>query len=109
MINKKLFKKGQGLPLNTIVIAILVIIVLLVIIVFFTSKMGDSGETLDNSNPTKCSLDNPALSTMGYTDVIEVQESTGCSEPYSRISTVPSWEEGEGDQAKTYICCGKKE
>ncbi len=47
---KKLNKKGQGLPLNTIVIAILVIIVLLVIIVFFTSKIGESGKTLDGVN-----------------------------------------------------------
>jgi len=47
VLNK--IRKGQGLPLNTIVIAILVIIVMLVIIVFFTSKVGQSGDTIDDT------------------------------------------------------------
>ena len=34
-------KKGQGLPLNTIIIAILVIVVLVVIILMFTGQMGN--------------------------------------------------------------------
>lgn len=33
-------KKSQGLPLNTIIIAILVIIVLVVIVLIFTGRMG---------------------------------------------------------------------
>lgn len=51
-------RKAQGLPLNTIVIAILVIIVMLVIIVFFTSKVGESGGTIDEttSNLAKCDV-----------------------------------------------------
>jgi hypothetical protein len=44
MVNLKKHKKGQSLPLNTIVIAILVIIVLLVIIVFFTSNVAKVGD-----------------------------------------------------------------
>ena len=34
------FKKGQGLPMNTIVIAAIVLIVLVVIIMIFTGSMG---------------------------------------------------------------------
>jgi uncharacterized membrane protein YqiK len=37
-------KKGQGLPLNTIIIAIIVIVVLVVIILIFTGQLGDFGK-----------------------------------------------------------------
>ena len=63
----KNLKKGQALPLNTIVIAILVIVVLLVIIVFFTSQVGETGEALDGQSVTQCGPANPALATLGYT------------------------------------------
>ena len=45
MFKYKNSKKGQGLPLNTIVIAILVIIVLVVVIMMFSGSVGESGET----------------------------------------------------------------
>lgn len=57
-------RKGQSLPLNTIVIAILVIIVLLVIIVFFTSKIGETGSQLDKQSISQCNTANPALATL---------------------------------------------
>lgn len=62
-IQKNIMKKAQGLPLNTIVIAILVIIVMLVIIVFFTSKVGESGSTIDDTTNTLtvCEESNPLI------------------------------------------------
>jgi hypothetical protein len=112
MISKKLFKKGQELPLNTIVIAILVIIVLLVIVVFFTTKMGDSGDSMEQNNPTKCTSSNPALTTMGYKDIEiktdEKADSLSCGDK-ERISIIPQWKTGEGDDIKYNICCGVKE
>ncbi len=44
---RKKSNKAQGLPLNTIIIAILVIIVLVVIVLIFTGKMGFFGKSLD--------------------------------------------------------------
>ena len=62
----KKIKKGQALPLNTIVIAILVIVVLLVIIVFFTSSVGDAGDSIKEHSVSECRISNPVLSTLGY-------------------------------------------
>ena len=76
ILNKS--RKAQGLPLNTIVIAILVIIVLLVIVVFFTTNVGKSGEQLDQNSVGQCSEDNPALATLGYTDYEEINEDETC-------------------------------
>ena len=39
--------KGQGLPLNTIIIAIIVIVVLVVIILIFATQAGDAQETFN--------------------------------------------------------------
>ena len=60
----KMLKRAQALPLNTIVIAILVIIVLLVIIVFFTTKVGDSGETINQQGTSQCEITNGAISAL---------------------------------------------
>lgn len=68
MNNKNLHRKAQSLPLNTIVIAILVILVLLVIIVFFTSNVGESGETLNQVSG--CNLNNPVLSSIGVQSAV---------------------------------------
>ena len=38
-------KKGQGLPLNTIIIAIIVIVVLVIIILIFTGQLGTFAQT----------------------------------------------------------------
>jgi hypothetical protein len=76
----KNLKKGQALPLNTIVIAILVIVVLLVIIVFFTSQVGETGESLEGQSVTQCNLINPSLATLGYTDAIPKEEGRTCDE-----------------------------
>lgn len=81
MINKK----GQSLSLNTIVIAILVIVVMLVIIVFFTTRVGDTGQQLDENNPSVCSLNNPAIATLGYEDArsktdLDLENTQNCNE-----------------------------
>jgi hypothetical protein len=76
----KNLKKGQALPLNTIVIAILVIVVLLVIIVFFTSQVGETGEALEGQSVTQCNLINPTLATLGYSDAVPKQAGDNCED-----------------------------
>lgn len=39
-------KRGQGLPLNTIIISIIVVVVLVVIILIFTGNIGQTNTTL---------------------------------------------------------------
>ena len=101
MTNKNLFKKGQSLPLNTIVIAILVILVLLVIIVFFTTKIGTTGEELDNKGSVEiCDADkNPAIKTLGYTTTTYTTKADCKDRKGSVISIVSKDEDGN-------ICCG---
>ena len=90
--------KAQGLPLNTIVLAILVIIVLLVVIVFFTSKMGSAGDSLDD---TSSGLRNCAVGSY----IIPIDKYSDASP-----ATTP---ECEGDDVRIYgadvpdkqICC----
>jgi len=40
-------KRGQGLPLNTIIIAIIVLVVLVVLIAIFVQRLGDTQTDLD--------------------------------------------------------------
>jgi hypothetical protein len=49
MMNMLFNKKGQGLPLNTIIIAIIVIVVLVVIILIFTGQIKIFGEGTDQA------------------------------------------------------------
>ncbi len=95
-MNLKKYTKGQSLPMNTIVIAILVIIVLLIIVVFFISKMNDNNEQINNVNPTSCNDKNPVLS--GYSAVEEKGDHASC--------------EDKGDGWSNYLpipgCCVKE-
>lgn len=103
-------KKGQGLPLNTIVLAILVIIVLLVIIVFFTSKMGDTSQQLDdNAQIAQCSTKNVAITSLGYKSVsYDYSDNAGvCNTGYSKLSIVPD-EKGTDGLATGRVCCASK-
>ena len=90
--------KGQGLPLNTIVIAILVIIVLLVIVIFFTTKMDSSGDSLDEQGDSlnKCSDTNPAL-TM-YSDITDTTSS--CTGDFKKVPF--------STNNNNTVCCVKK-
>ena len=72
-----MLKRAQALPLNTIVIAILVIIVLLVIIVFFTTKVGDSGQTLNEQSASQCTLENAAIGALADPSIKPYGKSTG--------------------------------
>ena len=112
MVNYKNSKKAVELALNTIVIAILIIIVLLVIILVFTNKIGDTSKTLNDNSATACSMNNPALKTMGYTnvDTFPYNEADtnkkGCSANYEVISVIPiSGKTGDLDRK---VCCGIK-
>lgn len=42
----KVMKKGQGLPLNTVIIAILVVLVLIVLVIFFLTGTGGLTKTV---------------------------------------------------------------
>jgi ABC-type Na+ efflux pump permease subunit len=88
----KNLKKGQALPLNTIVIAILVIVVLLVIIVFFTSSVGESGDAIQGQSVTQCKPENPALITLGYkeADINPITAGETCGEDYKNAIGIPN-------------------
>lgn len=115
----KINKKGQSLPLNTIVIALLVVIVLVVIVLAFTSNIGSANDTLnDNSVTNSCGLDNPAIALFNY-DSVEVETKTNIPEDDVRnlkcedgeeIRVVRTTEDGTTDGTKTVnLCCGIKE
>lgn len=111
MVNFNKSKKGVELALNTIVIAILVIIVLLVIILVFTNKIGDTSKTLNDNSATACSMNNPALKTMGYDSVTperynEVATEKGCSGTSKVISVIPI--SGKTGDTNREVCCGIK-
>ena len=100
-------KKGQALPLNTIVIAILVVIVLLVIVVFFTTNVGRTGNQI--GEVAGCNDNNAALTTVGWSQMAQVNEvasdalDTSCAAGKERIKLVPSV---KNDDDTYNICCG---
>jgi ABC-type uncharacterized transport system permease subunit len=101
----KFFKKGQSLPLNTIVIAILVVIVLVVIIVFFTTSTGDSMSTVNENSASKCTSSNAALQTLGYIDITSTEmKCSELGEGFVEVSRYNSQNE-EGD---IIYCCAKE-
>ena len=101
----KFFKKGQALPLNTIVIAILVVIVLVVIIVFFTSSTGESLDTVKKNGATGCSTSNSALKTLGYKEVSLLEVGQSCSD-YDGMSEIAGFSEKD-ENGQTKLCCGR--
>lgn len=91
-------KKGQGLPLNTIVIAALVIIVLVFLILIFTGRLGDFGLKLDDTSET-------CKGTIKYgTDVYTLKEvkAGSCSGTTLREFERPTKEANN-------VCCGTKQ
>ena len=58
------FKKSQGLPLNTIVLALLVIIVLVLLIGYFVTGIGKSSDNIEKTEKSvyQCDKSNPLLS-----------------------------------------------
>lgn len=120
MAIKNLFnqKKAAELPLNVIVISILVVIVLLVIIVFFTTKVGESGDTLNSLKG--CDMGNTIISTSGYSQVGiqsinadsdgKITSKVECSNGWERVSMIPQTTitDDDGETTRIDICCGQK-
>ena len=91
MLKGYIDRKGQGLPLNTIVLAILVIIVLLFIIVFFAGQVGQTGEDIEETRD--CSYSNPAIQAMPQYDSDNTfraldEEDDSCEEMGSNLEPV---------------------
>jgi len=102
MKKNKVFKKGQALPLNTIVIAILVVIVLVVIVVSFTNSQGEQNKVLEDNGANVCSTNNGIISTLGYRSAEWRTDCTEDEDPFTRIATRTN---SNGD---TEVCCVKK-
>ena len=103
MINKNNFSKktkGQSLPLNTIVIAILVVIVMVVVIVMFSTRTTDAGDSLDSmgNSYTGCNDKNTL-----YTEYDNVKPETKATclgkDPKGSILMADTKDENT-------ICCG---
>ena len=79
MINKNNFLKnikGQGLPLNTIVIAILVVIVMVVVIMMFNGGTKDAQKDMDNLGDgfSGCSIKNTLYSMYDVVGALSPEE-----------------------------------
>ena len=88
-------KRGQGLPLNVIVIAILVIIVLVVIVLFFVTKFGEQSGKVDETSDHVYNCDgdkNPLIGNL-YSRVTSVDDEGGCA---------------EGSKIPGTNCCGQR-
>lgn len=97
----KLNNKGQSLPLNTIVIALLVVIVLVVIVLAFTSNIGNANNTINENGVTQCSETNPSLTALGYKGVSTSNQA--CSGDKIEIRNLRKNESG----TVTYCCRNK--
>ncbi len=76
-------KNGQGLTLNTIVIAALVVIVLIVLILIFTGNMGPFSKTVSSCTERGGTC---------------VDETTGCGENQIQLTTAQCPDENQ-------VCC----
>jgi len=70
-------KKGQGLPLNTIIIAIIVLVVLVVLVAVFTGRIGGF-ETDLSKQSDEAKVQAEALRSFG---TVEAGESCGIPDP----------------------------
>lgn len=107
MKSNKFFKKGQSLPLNTIIIAILVILVLVFIILYFTTGITKTGEDMNSNqdNINACEVGSFLISEEKYDDARnDVEVKLGCSSIQSG-----DWVKISGAKANEgYICCARK-
>ena len=102
MKKNKVFKKGQALPLNTIVIAILVVIVLVVIVVSFTNSQGEQNKVMEQNGASACSTSNGIISTLGYKSAEWRVDCMDNEEPFSRIASRTN------SNDETESCCVRK-
>ena len=86
-------KKAQGLPLNTIVIALLVVIVLVVIVLAFTGSFSESNKTFSELSQD-CKL---------ICNSLGVEQSTPLAA--GQVCSIPSKTLENGDEC----CCGEAE
>lgn len=110
-------KKAQGLPLNTIVIALLVVVVLVVLILAFTTNIFNFNQQIDEqAGATRCEPSNPIVQASNFARVVEqtVEVSNlnqiSCQNNGQEIRTlrnVQSQDDGETFQGT--ICCGFRE
>lgn len=108
MISK--LKKAQGLPLNTVVLAILVILVLVIIIVYFTTNMSKTGDSLDENTKgvNGCERGSYIIPIDKYSDAKwnnpeendESKKNNGCPSSYVRIYSAGKNTAGE-------VCCAQ--
>ena len=97
-------KKAQGLPLNTIVIALLVVVVLVVIILAFTTNIGGFNTQVRDTGTGLCGPANPAISTILKVEEYDFRGSfnrTECtsSERNGRVMI------GVGGDGDNNVCC----
>lgn len=103
-------KKAQGLPLNTIVIALLVVVVLVVIILAFTTNVGNFNRGVDDQSASQCRPNNPAIVALfgenaitNLTDPSEERKRAQCQSEFSRVPGV-----GGNPDVPGSICCARR-
>ena len=95
-------KKAQGLPLNTIVIALLVVVVLVVLIFAFVNNIGQSQSQLDEVREgSACTPDNNLVIAQFGANADVAGDNPTCEEGFRRVTGVSG--NGEGN-----ICCARR-
>lgn len=95
-------KKAQGLPLNTIVIALLVVVVLVVLIFAVVNNMGQSQSEIDEIRGAgACNPDNNLVIAQFGSDAIVNGEEETCQPGFGRVQGVP----GNGENT---ACCAQR-
>lgn len=64
-----MFKKAQGLPITTIIVAVIGLIVLVVIVAVLTGKLGSFSKGIDKTNT--CAATCNAVGADGHTSLLE--------------------------------------
>ena len=90
-------KKAQGLPLNTIVIALLVVVVLVVIILAFTTNIGGFNTQVQETGAGVCNSGNPAIIAM-YGNNADVNSRASCQNNERQVVGVSGNQDG-------HVCC----
>ena len=104
-------RKGQGLPLNTIIIAIIVLVVLVVIVAIFTGRIGKF-ETSLSSEEQQAKVQAEALKSSGNLQTGECGTSNGeglCTAPancaYGNLLRQPPSANPDEWCVQGLVCC----
>lgn len=101
-LNNFFSRKGQGLPLNTVVIAILVVLVLVILIVYFTTSMNKTGDDIEQNTQgvNACKVGSYIIPADKYSDVDDTKNADeSCKDGWVRIYSAKT------DEGK--ICCAE--